>query len=144
MTTSTSLPDPAANPAQSDTVDAPQPEAHTPPPEGASHAGGGDTPKDPPVLERRDDMGSAKFKRSIYALPVTVDVVVGRARPTVTDLLGLDEGSLLSLDRTVEDPVDLCVDGRVIARGELVELEDGSGIGVRITQVVDVAEDALG
>lgn len=99
---------------------------------------------EPPVLERREEAGGAKFKRSIYALPVTVDIVVGRARPTVTELLGLDEGSLLSLDRTIEDPVDLCVDGRVIARGELVEMDDGAGIGVRITQVVDVAEDALG
>ncbi|GHA89479.1 hypothetical protein GCM10009069_10750 [Algimonas arctica] len=97
-----------------------------------------------PVLERRDEQGGAKFKRSIYALPVTVDVIVGSARPTVTELLGFDEGSLLALDRGVEDPVDLCVDGRVIARGELVEMEDGAGIGVRITQVVDVAEDALG
>jgi len=97
-----------------------------------------------PVLERRDEQGGAKFKRSIYALPVTVDVVVGSARPTVTELLGFDEGSLLALDRGVDDPVDLCVDGRIIARGELVEMEDGGGIGVRITQVVDVAEDALG
>ncbi|WP_298915587.1 FliM/FliN family flagellar motor switch protein [uncultured Algimonas sp.] len=99
---------------------------------------------DAPVLERREDAGGAKFKRSIYALPVTVDVVIGRARPTVTELLDLDEGSLLALDRGVEDPVDLCVDGRVIARGELMEMEDGSGIGVRITQVVDVAEDVFG
>jgi flagellar motor switch protein FliN/FliY len=98
---------------------------------------------DAPVLERRDEQGGAQFKRSIYALPVTVDVIVGSARPTVTELLGFDEGSLLPLDRGIEDPVDLCVDGRVIARGELVEMEDGSGIGVRIIQVVDVAEDSL-
>lgn len=117
-----------------------QPEAATSNPSQS----GAKKPKDPPVLERREGAGGAKFKRSIYALPVTVDIVVGRARPTVTELLGLDEGSLLSLDRTIEDPVDLCVDGRVIARGELVEMEDGNGIGVRITQVVDVAEDALG
>jgi flagellar motor switch protein FliN/FliY len=113
----------------------------------APNAASGASPEaapEPPVLERREEAGGAKFKRSIYALPVTVDVVVGRARPTVTELLGLEEGSLLGLDRAVEDPVDLCVDGRVIARGELIEMEDGSGIGVRITQVVDVAEDALG
>jgi flagellar motor switch protein FliN/FliY len=115
---------------------------------GAGPAGGMEMPDlggatEAPVLERRDETGGAKFKRSIYALPVTVDVIVGSARPTVTELLGLDEGSLLSLDRAIEDPVDLCVDGRVIARGELVEMDEG-GIGVRITQVVDVAEDALG
>lgn len=123
------------------------PNAGLPDPNASAGAGtgpdGASAAPDAPILERRDEAGGAKFKRSIYALPVTVDVVVGSARPTVTELLGLDEGSLLALDRGIEDPVDLCVDGRVIARGELVEMEDGSGIGVRITHVVDVAEDAL-
>lgn len=130
------------------TQDAPEttqavPELDGPDQAQTQNAEGAKAAPEPPVLERRDEAGGAKFKRSIYALPVTVDVVVGSARPTVTELLGLDEGSLLELDRGIEDPVDLCVDGRVIARGELVEMENGGGIGVRITQVVDVAEDAL-
>lgn len=105
--------------------------------------------KDAPVLERREDGDGAKYKRSIYALPVNVDVVIGTARPTVMDLLGFEEGSLLPLDRQLEDPVDLCVDGRIIAKGELVETNgpDGTpdgGIGVRIIQIVDVSEDQLG
>lgn len=102
-----------------------------------------------PVLERRDDADGAKFKRSIYALPVNVDVVIGTARPTVMDLLAFEEGSLLPLDRELDDPVDLCVDGRIIAKGELVETNgpDGTpdgGIGVKIIQIVDVSEDQLG
>jgi flagellar motor switch protein FliN/FliY len=103
---------------------------------------------EPPVMERRDTTDGAQYKRSIYALPVTLDVVIGTARPTVMDLLNFKEGTQLTLDKKLEDPVDLCVDGRIIARGELVEIApDASnptgGIGVKIVQVVDVSEDQL-
>lgn len=104
--------------------------------------------KEPPVMERRDTTDGAQYKRSIYALPVTLDVVIGTARPTVMDLLNFKEGTQLTLDKKLEDPVDLCVDGRIIARGELVEIApDASnptgGIGVKIVQIVDVSEDQL-
>jgi len=101
-----------------------------------------------PVMERRDTTDGAQYKRSIYALPVTLDVVIGTARPTVMDLLNFKEGTQITLDKKLEDPVDLCVDGRIIARGELVEVapdaaHPSGGIGVKIVQVVDVSEDQL-
>lgn len=101
-----------------------------------------------PVMERRDGAEGAQFKRSIYALPVKVDIVIGTARPTVMDLLNFEEGTQLTLDRGFAEPVDLCVDGRVIARGELIEMpadaaNPNGGIGVKIVQIVDVAEDKL-
>ena len=100
--------------------------------------------KDAPVMERREDSDGAQFKRSIYALPVNVDIVIGTARPTVMELLRLEDGSLLPLDRALEDPVDLVVDGRIIAKGELVETDPTTGaIGVKIIAIVDVAEDKL-
>jgi flagellar motor switch protein FliN/FliY len=103
-----------------------------------------DTEKKPPVLERRTDNDGAQYKRSIYALPVQVDVVIGTARPTVMQLLELEEGSLLPLDRGLDDPVDLVVDGRIIAKGELIETDPSTGaIGVKLTAIVDVAEDKL-
>lgn len=103
---------------------------------------------EPPVMERRDTADGAQYKRSIYALPVTLDVVIGTARPTVMDLLNFKEGTQLLLDKKLEDPVDLCVDGRIIARGELVEMppepsNPSGGIGVKIIQIVDVSEDQL-
>lgn len=119
----------------------------------AKNAKAKSTPKsngkeEPPVMERRDTTDGAQYKRSIYALPVVLDVVIGTARPTVMDLLNFKEGTQLTLDKKLEDPVDLCVDGRIIARGELVEVApDASnptgGIGVKIVQVVDVSEDQL-
>lgn len=70
-------------------------------------------------------------------IPLEITVCVGRARPRVRDLLRLGPGSVLPLDRTVEDPVELFVGERLIARGELIEGEDGSGaqLAVRLTNV---------
>ena len=97
-----------------------------------------------PLAERRSDEDGAQFKRSIYALPVHVQVVIGTAKPTVSDLLQMKANSLLELDRKIEDPIDLCVNDRVIARGELVETDpETGGIGIRLTEIVDISEDML-
>jgi flagellar motor switch protein FliN/FliY len=97
-----------------------------------------------PTLERRDTETGANYKRSIYALPVEVQVVIGTATLTISDLLRLEVDQILELDKTVNDPVDLCIDNRVIARGELVETEPGSGaLALKITQIVDISEDLL-
>lgn len=105
------------------------------------------TVKDPAavdVTERRDDSEGATYKRSIYALPVSVQVVIGTARPTIAELLQMQEDSLLQLDSKIEDPVDLCINDRVIARGELIETDPETGsIGVKLTQIVDISEDML-
>lgn len=97
-----------------------------------------------PMAERRDDTMGANYKRSIYALPVTVQMVVGTARPTIAELLKLKAGSVLEMDKTINDPVDLCIDNRVIARGELIETDVANGeIGLKITEIVDISEDLL-
>lgn len=74
-------------------------------------------------------------------VPIEITISVGRARPLVRDLLRLSQDSVLTLDRRVEDPVDLYVGDKLIARGELAEAEDGSGLlTVRLTEVVDLRE----
>jgi len=98
----------------------------------------------PPLQERRAVNEGAAYRRSIYALPVTLTVVIGMARPTIAELLKMKEGDLLSLDKKIHDPVDLCIGDRVIARGELIETNAATGeIGVKLTQIVDVSEDLL-
>lgn len=100
--------------------------------------------QDIPEAERRDSADGAVYKRSIYALPVSVQVVIGTARPTIAELLQMKEESLLQLDSKINDPVDLCINDRVIARGELVETDPETGsIGVKLTQIVDISEDML-
>ncbi|ESW62492.1 MAG: hypothetical protein Q27BPR15_00840 [Rhodobacter sp. CACIA14H1] len=69
-------------------------------------------------------------------VPIEITVSVGKARPLVRDLLKLDRDAVLVLDRRVDDPVELFVGDRMIARGELLEAEDGTGqLTVRLTEV---------
>ena len=73
-------------------------------------------------------------------VPIEVTISVGRARPLVRDLLRLSKDAILQLDRRVDDPVELYVGDRLIARGELTELEgDHAGqLAVRLTEVANL------
>lgn len=73
-------------------------------------------------------------------VPIEVTISVGKARPLVRDLLRLSRDAVLPLDRRVDDPVELYVGDRLIARGELTELEgDQSGqLAVRLTEVANL------
>ena len=75
------------------------------------------------------------------SVPIEVVVSVGRARPLVRDLVQLDENAILTLDRRVEDPVELYVGDRLIARGEREELDgDQKGLlAVRLTEIATLA-----
>ena len=76
--------------------------------------------------------------RAFLSLPVEIVVSVGTARPPLGELFTMDRDAVIVLDRRIDDPVDIRVGDRVIARGELQELDDGSGrLGVRLTQVID-------
>jgi flagellar motor switch protein FliN/FliY len=73
-------------------------------------------------------------------VPIEVTISVGKARPLVRDLLRLSRDAVLALDRRVDDPVELYVGDRLIARGELEELEgDQAGqLAVRLTEVANL------
>ena len=73
-------------------------------------------------------------------VPIEIVISVGRARPALRDLLRLGQDAVLPLDKRVEDPVELYVGERLIARGELQELEgDQKGqLAVRLTEVADL------
>ncbi|MGA2722552.1 MAG: flagellar motor switch protein FliN [Bryobacteraceae bacterium] len=64
-------------------------------------------------------------------LPVTVRL--GSAQVTFGDVMGLNAGSLLEFDRAPEEPVEVLVNGRVVARGEMVTVQ--GNYGVRITEI---------
>lgn len=73
----------------------------------------------------------------LQKVPIEISVSVGKARPLVRELLSLGENAVLPLDKRIEDPVELYVGGRLIARGELQELEGGEPgqLAVRLTEV---------
>jgi flagellar motor switch protein FliN/FliY len=74
------------------------------------------------------------------SVPIEVTVCVGKARPLVRDLVMLGENAVLTLDRRVDDPVELYVGDKLIARGTLEEAEgDTTGqLMVRLTEVIDM------
>ena len=73
-------------------------------------------------------------------VPIEITISVGKARPLVRDLLRLGPDAVLALDRKVDDPVELYVGDRLIARGELQELDgDQAGqLAVRLTEVANL------
>ncbi len=73
----------------------------------------------------------------IMEVPLQVTVEIGRARRKVQDILEFAKGSLVVLDKLAGDQVDLFVNGKCIARGEVVVIEDN--FGVRITEIVQTS-----
>jgi flagellar motor switch protein FliN/FliY len=73
-------------------------------------------------------------------VPIEIMISVGRARPQVRELLKLERDAVLTLDRRVDDPVELWVGDRLIARGELEEMEgeNAGRLAVRLTEVANL------
>jgi flagellar motor switch protein FliN/FliY len=80
---------------------------------------------------------SARSFDTIMRIPVSVKIVLGSATMPVASLMKLGRGAVIPLDRRVGEPVDVTVNGRVVARGEVVVLEEGSSrFGISLTEVV--------
>ena len=73
-------------------------------------------------------------------VPIEITISVGRARPLIKDLLNLQCDSVLPLDRRIEDPVELYIGDKLVARGELQEMdgEKAGQLAVRLTEVADL------
>lgn len=73
----------------------------------------------------------------IMDIPVTMQVVLGKAVMPVANLVKLGRGAVVKLDTNIGDPVDLIVNGRIVARGEVVVLEnEESRFGITLTEIV--------
>jgi flagellar motor switch protein FliN/FliY len=74
---------------------------------------------------------------AILRIPVTVQVVLGSAKMPVAHLMKLGRGAVVALDQRVGEPVNIVVNGRIVARGEVVVVdEDTSRFGVSLTEIV--------
>ena len=71
---------------------------------------------------------------SVSDVPVQVSVVLGKTSMQVQNLLKLGRGAVVELDRKVGEPVDIYVNNRLVARGEVVVVEDK--IGVTMTEII--------
>ena len=80
---------------------------------------------------------SAENMRLLENIDVALTVEVGKAEIKIRDLLRLNEGSVIELDRLAGDPLDILANGTMIAKGEVVMV--GERFGIRFTEIVDPA-----
>ena len=88
-------------------------------------------------MDEVTQMTETDQEHPLQQIPIEISVTVGKARPSVRELLKLAENAVLPLDKRIEDPVDLYIGEKLIARGELQELEGGESgqLAVRLTEV---------
>jgi flagellar motor switch protein FliN/FliY len=80
---------------------------------------------------------SAADLEAVFDVPVRISVVLGRTRIPVSSLLKLDVGTVLELDRQVGEAVEILINDRLVARGEIVLVEDR--LGVTMTEIIKAA-----
>ena len=96
-----------------------------------------DAPLSPSAATRAGAREKAGNYDTILKIPVTVQVVLGSTSMPVAGLMKLGRGAVISLDQKIGEPVNVMVNGRVVARGEVVVVdEDSSRFGVSLTEIV--------
>jgi len=78
---------------------------------------------------------TARDLEAVYDIPVTVSAVLGKATMQVSQLLKLGRGAVVELDRKLGEAIDIYVNNRLVARGEVVMVDD-TRIGVTMTEIV--------
>ena len=90
-------------------------------------------------LQAESDIGSGDVKiDAILDVPITVAMEIGRARINIRNLLQLNQGSVVELDRLAGEPMDVLVNGTLIAQGEVVVVNEK--FGIRLTDIVSPAD----
>lgn len=95
-------------------------------------------------MTQEDLMGDDRNLDTILGIPVNIQVVLGSATMLVANLLKLGRGAVIPLNHRVGEPVDIVVNGRVVARGEVVVVEDdNSRFGVSLTEIISAQSGLL-
>jgi flagellar motor switch protein FliN len=108
-----------------------------------AEAEGGDEAQAVELEELQEERGmiTADEKRkleTILDIPVTISMEVGRAKISIRNLLQLNQGSVVELERVAGEPLDVLVNGTLIAHGEVVVVNDK--FGIRLTDVISQIE----
>ncbi len=82
-----------------------------------------------------DTLGGKANLEAIYDVPVTVSAVLGKATMQVSQLLKLGRGAVVELDRKLGEAIDIYVNNRLVARGEVVMVDDDR-LGITMTEIV--------
>lgn len=89
------------------------------------------TPPEPLTEKKAEDL------EAVFDVPVRVSVILGRSKVPVSDLLKMDVGTVFELDRQVGEAIEIYVNDRLIARGEIVLVENK--LGVTMTEIIKAA-----
>ncbi len=93
---------------------------------------------DAPVLEARGESDGGGGLGRVRDIPLEVTVELGRTRLLIRDIMDLSAGSIIELDKIAGEPVDLFANGLLVARGEVIVIDDN--FGVRVTEIITAAE----
>jgi flagellar motor switch protein FliN len=86
------------------------------------------------IEEEPEPMHNAKDLEAVYDIPVQLSAVLGKASMQVSQLLKLGRGAVVELDRKVGEAIDIYVNNRLVARGEVVVVEER--LGVTMTEII--------
>ena len=96
--------------------------------------------EDDPVLKKDNGMddfdipSSASDLEAVYDIPVKVSAILGKTKMKVSQLLKLNKGAIIELDRKVGEAIDIYVNNNLVARGEVVVVDDK--LGITMTEIV--------
>jgi flagellar motor switch protein FliN/FliY len=89
-----------------------------------------------PILQPSENTSrGARDLEAVYDIPVTVSAVLGRTTMQVSQLLKLGRGAVVELDRKLGEAIDVYVNNRLVARGEVVMVDDNR-LGITMTEIV--------
>lgn len=91
--------------------------------------------------ENNNENNAKLTLEALYDVPVQVSVVLGRTTMQLSNILKLGRGAVIELERSVGEPIDVYVNNKIIAKGEIVVVDNK--IGVTLTEVVSVDKDHL-
>jgi flagellar motor switch protein FliN len=91
-----------------------------------------------PPVQQTEPGGAAKNIDFLLDIPMSVTVYVGSTKMAIRDLLQLAQGSVIELDKLAGEPMDVMVNNKLVARGEVVVVNEK--FGIRLTDVVSAAE----
>jgi flagellar motor switch protein FliN/FliY len=98
--------------------------------EGVARPAGGP----PAAMDMGDGAPVVKDLEAVYDIPVQISAVLGKSTMQVSNLLKLGRGAVVELDRKVGEAIDIYVNNRLVARGEVVVVEDR--LGVTMTEII--------
>ncbi|MDM9629818.1 FliM/FliN family flagellar motor switch protein [Rhizobium sp. S152] len=81
------------------------------------------------------EMMRADAKARVNDIPIEIEVVIGRTKVSVAELMNVDRGHAFRLDKRFGEPVDLLVNGRIFGYGEIVTTDDDRVVGVRVLRL---------